>query len=225
MRIGIVAFPGSTGENDIQEAILAVGFKDEEVAVVDEKETHLTQFDALFIPGGSSYGDSIRPGAVAKVTPTGRAILEYSTTGKPIIGIGNGFQLLTELGLLPGGFLKNKQLKTVNGLYEMTVTNNQTLLTNKYELLQSLKLPISHKYGQYTADDDTLARLEKNNQIILTYHGENPSGTALGIVAIRNDKGNVIGMMAKPERAMEKLLGSDAGHKLFASFYDHMNLI
>lgn len=224
MKIGIVAFPGSTGEKDIQEAIVTTGFKEEEVTLVDEKETEFTYFDALFLPGGSSYGDSIRPGAVAKVTPAGKAIVEFSTTGKPIIGIGNGFQILTELDLLPGGFLKNKQLKTLNGFYEMTVTNNQTMLTNKCEVLHSLKLPISHKYGQYTANDHTLAHLEENNQIILTYKEENPSGSALGIVGIQNEAGNVIGLMAKPERAMESILGSDAGSTLFGSFYDYMNL-
>lgn len=224
MKIGIVAFPGSTGEKDIQEASLAAGFKEEEVKLVNEKETDFTHFDALFLPGGSSYGDTIRPGAIAKVTPAGQAIVEFSATGKPIIGIGNGFQILTELDLLPGGFLKNKQLKTLNGFYEMTVTNNQTMLTNKCEALHSLKLPISHKYGQYTADDETLARLEENNQIILTYQEKNPSGSALGIVGIRNEAGNVIGLMAKPERAMESILGSDAGSTLFESFYDYMNL-
>lgn len=225
MKIGIVAFPGSAGETDIQEALIAVGFKQDEVAIVNEQQTDFSTFDALYLPGGSAYGDSVRPGAVAKVAPVAQAIVDFAATRKPVIGISNGFQILTELGLLPGGFLKNKQLKTLNGLHEFVVVNNETLLTTKQERAQHIKLPISHKYGQYTADADTLAHLEANNQIILKYQDENLNGSALGVAALRNEAGNVIGLMPKPERAMETLLGSDAGRALFESFYKHMNLV
>lgn len=224
MRIAIVTFPGTTGEKDILEALIAVGFPEEKVTLVDEKQEDLSQFEAVFLPGGTSYGDSVRPGAVAKVAPVSRAIVRFAEEEKPVVGIGNGFQILTELGLLPGGFLKNSQLRAVNGFVEVTVTNTETSLTNKCVLNGILKLPVAHKYGQYTADAEVLGRLKENGQIVLQYQNENPNGSSLGIAGIRNEAGNVVGLMPKPERAMEKVLGSDAGRMLFESFFAHMNL-
>lgn len=217
MKAAIISFPGTTGEQDIQEALLSVGFEAGDVEIVDERQTELSTYDVVFLPGGASYGDSIRPGAAAKVDAAAEAVVQYAATGKPLIGIGNGFQLLTELGLLPGGFLKNKTLKTVNGLYEVKVESSRTVFTNQLEEGQTLRLPIAHKYGQYTADEETLARLKENKQIVLTYSTENPNGSAADIAGITNESGTIIGIMPKPERAMNELFGSADGNLFFQS--------
>ena len=222
MKIGIVAFPGSTGEKDIQAAALMVGFQTQDVTIVDHRQTDLAKFDVVFLPGGASYGDSVRPGAVAKLDPVAEALIAFAASGKTLIGIGNGFQILTELHLLPGGFIKNKHLKTLNGLYQITVQNNQTILTNAYEKDQTITLPISHKYGQYVLNESELKAVQANNQILFTYQ-HNLNGSVADIAGMTNEAGNVFGLMAKPERAMEQLLGSKDGRLLFESLYQHAN--
>lgn len=217
MKVAIITFPGSTGEVDIQEALLAVGINQVDIYFEDEKQTDLSMYDVVFLSGGASYGDSLRPGAIAAVTPAAEAIKRFAQTNKPLIGFGNGCQILTELHLLPGGFLKNKSGKTINGFYEVLVNNSRTFLTNQCRDLQTLKLPITYKYGQYTASEDILSQLKENEQIVLTYENENPSGSALDIAGIRSEAGNVFGLMVKPERAMESLLGSDDGQVFFRS--------
>lgn len=217
MKVAIVLFPGSTGEMEIQEALIAAGVNQDDIYFEDEKQTNLSVYDAVFLSGGASYGDSLRPGAIASVTPGAAAICQFAQTNKPLVGFGNGFQILTELHLLPGGFLKNKTGKTVNGFYEVLVVNPRTFLTNQCKMNQKLKLPVSHKYGQYTASETTLSQLKENKQIIFSYKYENPNGSALGIAGISNQEGNVLGLMVKPERAIEKLLGSDDGQVIFQS--------
>lgn len=216
MRIAIITFPGSADGSDILEALLSVGFTEDQVAFKNEQTTSLEEFSGIFIPGGAVYANAVRPGAVAKVAPVARAIIAFSESGKPIIGIGNGFQILTELALLPGGFLKNKDLRTVNGI----VTVSETF--NADQPPKTLKLPISHLYGQYHVDNKTLEELKEHNQIILRYAEHNPNGSVCAISGVRNKAGNVIGMMPKPERAMSKLVGSEDGRTLFELFFHHM---
>lgn len=222
MKIAIVSFPGSAGELDVLDALVSVGFKADQVVIVNESMTDLTEYAGVFIPGGASYMNAVRPGAVAKITPVAQAIKAYAETGKPIIGLGNGFQILTELAILPGGFLKNKTLKTVNGFTEIAVVNEQTLFTTVTGKTAPVKLPISHLYGQYTADENTINRLRENKQIVLTYASHNPNGSVANIAGIMNEVGNVIGLMPKPERAMDALLGSEAGRPFFDSFYQQV---
>ncbi|MGP6138557.1 MULTISPECIES: phosphoribosylformylglycinamidine synthase subunit PurQ [unclassified Jeotgalibaca] len=222
MKIAIVTFPGSAGESDILAALLSVGFNEDQVEIVNEQKTDLSQFAGLFIPGGASYAHAVRPGAVAKVTAVAQAIKDFAKSGKPVIGLGNGFQILTELELLPGGFLKNKTLKTVNGFVDVSLKKTDTVFTNFEDEIKSITLPISHLYGQYHVDEETLERLEKNGQIVMNYVTKNPNGSTNAIAGVSNETGNVIGMMPKPERAMDAILGSEAGRPFFESFYNQV---
>jgi len=217
MKVAIISFPGSTGEIDIQEALVTAGVHKESIYFEDEKQTDLSVYDAVILTGGASYGDSLRPGAIAVHTPVAEAINRFAQSGKLLLGFGNGFQILTELHLLPGGFLKNKSGKTVNGFCEVLVNNSRTFLTNQCKDNQVLNLPVAHKYGQYTASEDTLSQLEDKDQIILSYKNEHPNGSVMNIAGITNESGTVFGFMVKPERAVEKLLGSDDGQLFFQS--------
>jgi len=217
MKAAIISFPGSTGEIDIQEALVKEGVHKEAIYFEDEKQTDLSVYDVVILTGGASYGDSLRPGAIAAVTPVAEAINRFAQSGKLLIGFGNGFQILTELHLLPGSFLKNESGETVNGFYEVLVSNSRTFLTNQCRDNQVLTLPVAHKYGQYTASEEMLSQLEDKNQIILSYKNEHPNGSAMNIAGITNESGTVFGFMVKPERAVEKLLGSDDGQLFFQS--------
>lgn len=213
MRVAIVTFPGSAGESEIFKALLSVGFQAEQVEIVDEQVTDLSEFTGVFIPGGAVYANAVRPGAVSKTTPVADALVKFAESGKSVIGIGNGFQILTELDLLPGGFLKNKSLKTVTGLVDIVLEKmNQPVV----------KLPIAHLFGQYYVTEETLSELKQNNQVYMTYASKNPNGSVANIAGVTNKQGNVIGMMPKPERAMEALLGSEAGRVIFASFFQQI---
>lgn len=216
MKIAIVTFPGSAGEMDILEALLTVGFTENQIAFKNEQTTSLEDFAGVFIPGGAVYANAVRPGAVAKVTPVAKALVTFAESGKPLIGIGNGFQILTELALLPGGFLKNKNLRTVNGYVTVTETFNAD------QLPETFTLPVSHLYGNYHVDGKSLQELKENNQIVLRYAEHNPNGSVCDIAGVRNKVGNVIGMMPKPERAMSKLVGSEDGRTFFELFSHHI---
>lgn len=217
MRAAVINFPGSTGGEDIKEAFMSVGLKGQQVELLNEKEQDLSAYDLVFIAGGASYGDSIRPGAAALVDPISESILEFSKAGKRVVGIGNGFQILTELNLLPGAFLKNASTKTVNKLVELKVANGQTALTNQLNLGDNVRLPIAHKYGQYFIKEEELEEVKENKQIIFTYEGSNPNGSTAAIAGVMNKEETVFGLMAHPERAMEEILGSADGAQFFKS--------
>lgn len=213
MKIAIVVFPGTSCEADVRKVIekqLEI-----EAEYVDHDRTDLTDFDAIFLPGGASYGDAIRPGALAAVEPVAEAIREVAEQGKPVIGIGNGFQILLEIGLLPGTMLKNTKLKFICKPLTIQVENNDTIFTSEYERNEEISIPIAHGFGQYYCTQEQLDELRQNKQIIFTYKSENPNGSIENIAGITNKEGNVLGMMPHPERATDPLLGSTDGLKLF----------
>lgn len=177
----------------------------------------LVGFDGVLIPGGFSYGDYLRCGAIARFSKIIPEVIRFADEGKPVFGTCNGFQILTEVGLLPGALLRNESLHFVCKTVKLTVVNNQTDFTSEYQKDEIIQLPIAHGEGNYYCDEATLAQLEANNQIVFTYADENPNGSLANIAGIINEKGNVLGMMPHPERAVESLLGSKDGLRFFQS--------
>ena len=223
MKFGVIVFPGSNCDIDLYLAIKDV--IKEEVAYIKHTETDLSEYDALLIPGGFSYGDYLRCGAIARFSPVMESVIEFANEGKPVFGTCNGFQILTEVGLLPGVLLKNDTLKFVCKTQPVKVANRESLFTTHYEEGEILQLPIAHGEGNYYCDEKTLADLKQNNQIIFTYDSDNPNGSLENIAGITNKAGNVLGMMPHPERAMEELLGSDSGRKMFESVVDYLRKV
>lgn len=215
MKFAVLVFPGSNCDVDMYHAI-----KDElgeEVEYVWHDVTDLSQYDGILIPGGFSYGDYLRCGAMASQSNVMKAVKKAAEEGKPVLGVCNGFQILTEAGLLPGVLLRNKNLKFICRTVQLKVENNNTLFTNQYEQGQIIHIPIAHGEGNYFCDEETLKKLMENNQIVFTYSGENPNGSLSDIAGIINERGNVLGMMPHPERAVDELLGSADGLALFKS--------
>lgn len=215
MKFAVLVFPGSNCDIDMYHAI-----KDElgeEVEYVWHDATDLSSFDGILVPGGFSYGDYLRCGAMANQSNVMAEVKRCAEAGKPVLGVCNGFQILTEAGLLPGALLRNQNLKFMCRTVELKVENNNTLFTNQYEQGQTINIPIAHGEGNYYCDEETLAKLKENNQIVFTYSGENPNGSLEDIAGIINERGNVLGMMPHPERAVHELLGSDDGLALFKS--------
>ncbi|HWL25124.1 MAG TPA: phosphoribosylformylglycinamidine synthase subunit PurQ [Ureibacillus sp.] len=215
MKFAVLVFPGSNCDIDMYHAI-----KDElgeEVEYVWHTATDLSKFDGILVPGGFSYGDYLRCGAMASQSNVMAEVKKAAAEGKPVLGVCNGFQILTEAGLLPGALLRNKNLKFMCRTVQLKVENNSTLFTNQYEQGQIINIPIAHGEGNYFCDEETLAKLKENNQIVFTYSGENPNGSLEDIAGIINERGNVLGMMPHPERAANDLLGSSDGLALFKS--------
>lgn len=215
MKFAVLVFPGSNCDIDMFHAI-----KDElgeEVEYVWHTATTLDGFDAALVPGGFSYGDYLRCGAMANQSNIMSALKEFAAQGKPVLGVCNGFQILTEAGLLPGALIRNKNLKFMCRTVQLKVENNSTLFTNGYEEGEVINIPIAHGEGNYYCDDETLASLQANNQIVFTYEGENPNGSLADIAGIINKEGNVLGMMPHPERAANEIVGGADGLKLFKS--------
>ncbi|SOC40448.1 phosphoribosylformylglycinamidine synthase subunit PurQ [Ureibacillus acetophenoni] len=215
MKFAVLVFPGSNCDIDMYHAI-----KDElgeEVEYVWHDATDLSEFDGILVPGGFSYGDYLRCGAMANQSNVMAEVKKAAAEGKPVLGVCNGFQILTEAGLLPGALLRNKNLKFMCRTVQLKVENNDTLFTNQYEQGQIINIPIAHGEGNYYCDEETLANLKANNQIVFTYSGENPNGSLEDIAGIINERGNVLGMMPHPERAAHELLGSADGLALFKS--------
>jgi len=218
MKFAVIVFPGSNCDIDLYEALKTVCHAD--VEYVSHKKTSLAGFDAVMVPGGFSYGDYLRCGAIARFANIMPALIEFAKAGKPVFGTCNGFQILTEAGLLPGALKQNDSLKFVCKTVALEV-NNQTLFTSEYKDGEIIQLPIAHADGSYYADEDTLAKLEANNQVVFRYHDENPNGSLNNIAGIVNEQGNVLGMMPHPERAVEALLGNEDGLRLFKSILKH----
>ncbi|CAM5217408.1 Phosphoribosylformylglycinamidine synthase subunit PurQ OS=Ureibacillus acetophenoni OX=614649 GN=purQ PE=3 SV=1 [Ureibacillus acetophenoni] len=215
MKFAVLVFPGSNCDIDMYHAI-----KDElgeEVEYVWHSATDLSKFDGILVPGGFSYGDYLRCGAMANQSNVMAEVKKAAAEGKPVLGVCNGFQILTEAGLLPGALLRNKNLKFMCRTVQLKVENTNTLFTNQYEQGEIINIPIAHGEGNYFCDEETLANLKANNQIVFTYSGENPNGSLEDIAGIINERGNVLGMMPHPERAANDLLGSSDGLKLFKS--------
>ncbi|AVK86282.1 phosphoribosylformylglycinamidine synthase I [Lysinibacillus sp. B2A1] len=215
MKFAVLVFPGSNCDIDMYHAI-----KDElgeEVEYVWHTATDLSGFDGVLVPGGFSYGDYLRCGAMANQSNIMTEVKKAADAGKPVLGVCNGFQILTEAGLLPGALLRNKNLKFMCRTVQLKVENNNTLFTNQYEPGQIINIPIAHGEGNYYCDEETLQKLKDNNQIVFTYSGENPNGSLEDIAGIINERGNVLGMMPHPERVVDALVGGADGLAVFKS--------
>ena len=214
MKFAVIQFPGSNCDFDLLWAIRDV--MQAEAEFVWHEEKSLAGFDGVLIPGGFSYGDYLRCGAIASFSNVMPEIKRLAAEGKPVFGTCNGFQILIEAGLLPGAFIQNDSLKFVSKWQNLKVNNNSKF-TTVFSKDEVISLPIAHGEGKYIADEETLADLKNNGQIVFTYANGNPNGSALDIAGICNQEGNVLGMMPHPERAVESLLGGNDGKKMFAS--------
>lgn len=213
VRLAVVMFPGSNCEHDVVEALGRVGAKAE---VVYHAERSLDGYDGVVIPGGFAHGDYLRPGAIARFSPVMTAVTEMAREGAPVIGICNGFQILTEAGLLPGALQKNSGLKFLCQTEAITVETTASALTNQAVKGATLKIPINHFEGNYTCEPETLARLKSDDRVVFRY-GQNPNGSDDDIAGICNEARNVVGLMPHPERASDALIGSEDGLVLLRS--------
>ena len=214
MLSSVIIFPGSNCDYDAYYVI-----KNQLKAQVDfiwHKASELKEYDCIIIPGGFSYGDYLRAGAIARFSKIMSAINKEASKGKAIIGICNGFQILVESGLLPGALITNNSTSFISKNVSLKVTNNNSLFTKQYKKQQIFDMPIAHKQGNYFADQNLIKELEDNNQIAFKYIN-NPNGSSNDIAGIFNSKKNVLGMMTHPERASESILGSSDGVKIFES--------
>lgn len=214
MKFAVIVFPGSNCDVDMYHAI-----KDElgeEVEYVWHDTDSLEEYDGILLPGGFSYGDYLRTGAIARFSKVMQAVIKAADAGKPILGVCNGFQILLEAGLLPGAMRRNESLSFICKPVELKVENSTTMFTNAYQEGQTITIPVAHGEGNYYCDAETLAKLKANHQIVFTYR-QNPNGSLENIAGIINEKGNVLGMMPHPERAVDTLLGSADGLKIFQS--------
>jgi phosphoribosylformylglycinamidine synthase subunit PurQ / glutaminase len=230
MKFGVITFPGSNSDED---AVLAVtDVLGQEGIRLWHKDHDLRGADVVILPGGFSYGDYLRAGAIARFSPIMREVVAHADRGGPVIGICNGFQIACEAGLLPGALLRNASLQFVSELCRVRVESTETRFSNQYEPGQILRLPIAHGEGRFTADEATLDRLEQNGQVVFRYvnaAGEvdpssDPNGSARAIAGIVNERGNVLGLMPHPERAAEAVVGSADGVALFESVLAHVGV-
>lgn len=215
MKFAVPVFPGSNCDMDCIHAVEDV--LGEPVTPVWHHESDLSSFDAVILPGGFSYGDYLRSGAIARFSPVMQGVKKAAADGKLVIGICNGFQILLESGLLPGAMLKNKNLSFLCDFQTLRVENAKTPFTMQYQEGERIRIPIAHQEGNYYCDEKTLARLEENGQIVFRYADENPNGSVQNIAGICNREGNVLGMMPHPERAIHEWMGSEDGRRLFQS--------
>jgi phosphoribosylformylglycinamidine synthase len=214
MKFAVLVFPGSNCDLDMYHAVEdTIG---QPVDYVWHTSTDLSGYDAILVPGGFSYGDYLRCGSIARFAPVMAEVRKAAEAGKFVLGVCNGFQILTEAKLLPGALIRNNSLKFRCHPVELVVENNRTAFTSAYNLGETIRIPIAHGEGNYYCDEETLKRLEANNQIVFRYR-ENPNGSIADIAGITNERGNVVGMMPHPERAVSQLLGSTDGERMFKS--------
>ncbi len=222
MRFSVLQFPGGNSDQDCIHAVRALGH---EARYLWHKETSVADTDAVLVPGGFSYGDYLRAGAIAQFSPIMQAVVAYAESGGLVLGICNGFQILCEVGLLPGALIRNRELNFRCEHVHLSVSNRETAFTRSTPENQLLRVPIAHGEGCYFADEATLGRLESENQILWRYcdaTGEatedaNPNGSVGNIAGVCNAKGNVAGLMPHPERACETVIGSDDGRWILES--------
>lgn len=223
MKFGVILFPGTYSETDCYHVIKNI--LHESVEYVWHKETDLTGYDCVILPGGFSYGDYLRTGAIARFSPVMKAVEEFAAQGKIVLGTCNGFQILCESGLLPGVLLRNNSLQFKCKWVNLRVETSDSIFTNTIDTGQVLRIPISHGEGSYYADKDTIEELEGSGRILFRYcsdNGEttsdaNPNGSIGNIAGITNKTGNVLGMMPHPERCCESLIGGEDGKLIFES--------
>jgi phosphoribosylformylglycinamidine synthase len=215
-RVGVVVFPGTNCEHDAAAAIDQLGGKAE---LVWHGEPELRGFDAVVLPGGFAHGDYLRPGALARFSPVMGAVARFADEGGPVVGICNGFQVLTEAGLLPGALQKNRRLRFLCTTVGLRVTSSRSVLTRDVAVGTELRIPINHFLGSYVCDEPTLAELRAEDRIVLRYV-DNLNGSVDDIAGISNAAGNVVGLMPHPERAVNELLGSSDGAVLLRALLD-----
>jgi len=214
MKLGVVVFPGANCDHDAYHVVHAVMGRPAEF--LWHKDRDLKGCDVVVLPGGFSYGDYLRCGAIARFSPVMDEVVRFAKAGGKVLGICNGFQVLTEARLLPGALLQNASCKFVCRDLQVKVENAATPFTRQYRVGEVLRIPVAHGDGNYFIDDDGLKRLEGDGRVVFRYL-ENPNGARNDIAGIVNDGGNVLGMMPHPERASEALLGSQDGRRLFES--------
>ena len=229
MRFGVLVFPGTWSDRDCYHAVRdGLG---EQADFLWHKDTAVDSFDCLILPGGFSYGDYLRVGAIARFSPVMKSVVEFAKAGRPVIGICNGFQILCEAGLLPGVLMKNSHLQFRCEWAHIRVENNRTPFTNQAKFGQVLTMPVSHGDGNYHVDVKTLANMEEAGQVVFRYCDEegeistqhNPNGSLSHIAGVTNPRGNVLGMMPHPERAADVLLGGDDGLVVMGSLVEFVN--
>ena len=228
MKVGVVTFPGSNGDYDCYKAVRErLGG---ESFFLWHKEHDLRGADAILLPGGFSYGDYLRAGAIASLSPIMREVRAFAEAGGPVVGICNGFQILCEAGLLPGALIRNRTLKFISRPAELRVESTETPFTSLYAPGQLLRVPVAHGEGCYVAEEEVLDALERSGRVVFRYVNEageptpeaNRNGSARNIAGIVSERGNVLGMMPHPERAVDPLLGPADGLPLFRSLAAHL---
>lgn len=220
-RVAVVRFPGSNCETETLAAIERAGG---EALLLDYRAADLGQSDAVILPGGFSYGDYLRSGAIARFAPIMAAVRAHADAGGGVVGICNGFQILCEAHLLPGALLRNERQRFVSRPVDVRVERTTTICTSDFEVGEVLRIPVAHGEGRFAADEATLAALEREGRVVLRHVSvtgsdapPNPNGSANDIAGICNAAGNVVGFMPHPERLADPVLGSDAGHRFFTS--------
>ena len=216
-RVGVVVFPGS---NDDRDALWALGALGAEAVPIWHAEPALPEVGAVVLPGGFSYGDYLRPGALARFAPALAAVADFAADGGPVLGICNGFQILCEAGLLPGVLRPNALLTFVCRDVTVRVEREDTPFTSRCAVGERLRVPIKHGEGSWFADDDVLAQVVDLDQIVLRYEGDDPNGSVARVAGVVNPEGNVMGLMPHPEHAVDPLLGSGDGALILASLVD-----
>ena len=214
-KFAVIVFPGSNCDHDAY-YIFKKHFN-VKVDFVWHRENNLKDYDAVLIPGGFSYGDYLRTGAIARFSPIMNEVINDAKKGKPIIGICNGFQILLESGLLPGALINNKNIKFLSKNVTLNVETNNSIFSNNLNVGEKLTMPIAHKEGNYIAHNKTINELEQEDRIVFKYYRNNPNGSINNIAGIINKKRNVLGMMPHPERACDQYLGSTDGKLIFES--------
>jgi phosphoribosylformylglycinamidine synthase len=226
MKFGIVVFPGTWSERDTYYAVSDV--LGQTARYIWHSDTGISDCDAIVLPGGFSYGDYLRCGAIARFSPVMESVRSFAADGRPVIGICNGFQVLCEAGLLPGALVRNEHLEFRCEWVNLRVENNRSIFTSRARPGQLLRIPISHGEGNWQADADTVARLEDGGRVLFRYaghagsasHEDNPNGSINNIAGIINERGNVLGMMPHPEKACEELIGGTDGNVIFRSMIE-----
>ena len=222
MQASVIVFPGSNCDRDVAVCLEAATGKAPNMAW--HGDASLAKSDLIVLPGGFSYGDYLRCGAMAANSPIMRDVIAQAEKGAAVLGICNGFQVLTECGLLPGILMQNKGLNFVCRNTRLRVSNNQTAFTKHYAADEEIIIPVAHNEGNYFADDDTLKRLQDEDRIALTYAADdNPNGACLDIAGISDKTGRIVGMMPHPERRAEAALGGDDGKRVFTGIVEELS--
>ncbi len=224
MKTGIILFPGSNCDHDAFYAVNEI-FSQPAEMLWHKDRRDLREFDLIIIPGGFSYGDYLRTGAIARFAPVMQDVMDFASYGGAVIGVCNGFQILTECGLLPGALMRNRDLKFICKNLHLRVEKNGTMFTGDYHPHEVIRIPVAHGDGNFYADPETLRDLEDNNRVVFRYCAEdgsvteaaNPNGSLNNIAGIINERGNVLGMMPHPERCSDPVLGNTDGARLFTS--------